>query len=500
MCIARKDRTEDLPGSVSVRRPDCESVHRRTGKGRLRAVGHYRIRQDSTDRILQREGLGRRRKRLGKCEKPRNSITERQKVAASMGQITSSGGHRLRDVPIIGAPVARSPTAVNRRPLLLALAPLLLVACNRAGDSPDSPQSGPEAAAPEPPLVRTEPLATGAVEKRLQVTANIASLDVVSVFAERTDLCLEVLVEEGDAVEAGQTLARLREVDPQLALAEAAVRCQETHEELLRAERDHERNTKLAAEQGLTTGILSERDLEASLQAVVTARTAHETATLAKSRAFLDVERSTIVSPIAGTISSREVSVGNTVGPSARLFEITDLSRPVAIFYRPQRELAALSVGQPLTVLSEALPAAALDGRIERIAPTIDPTSGTVKVTARIEPPEDVRIPTGILVQVDLLLDRHEQALLLPKRGLLYDGDRPYCFVVRGTTAIRVPLEIGYETEQEIEILPQDELVEGEEVVVLGADRLHDGIEVRLAEPFATPLEASSTETISAGD
>ncbi len=331
----------------------------------------------------------------------------------------------------------------------------------------------------EAQLVRVAPLLVGPVEKLLEATANVESLDVVDVMPERAEPVIEVLVEEGDRVKVGQVLARLRNDTAKLAVAEAEVRVTETRFAMDLAQREFDRDQQLVDNPGPTV-IVSDRDLETRRQTWEAAKTAFQTAEVAKQRSELELRQCDLVAPISGTISMRDVSIGDMAAVGTRAFQITDLSQPKVIMYRPQRELMDLHVAQPLTATSEAMPGAVISGAIERIAPTIDLDTGTVKVTAALTP-GDLTVPAGILVKLRLVLDRREDALLIPKKALFHEGDFVYCFAVRDGEAVRVEVFQGYETDDEVEAGEGTELLVDDIVVVVGADRLGDGDAVEIA-------------------
>ncbi len=367
--------------------------------------------------------------------------------------------------------------------LVLCGAPLL-PGCQRPGadDAADDAATANVALEEEPLLVRAAAVARGPIESRVRSTANVVSLDVVDVVPERTDPVVAIFVEQGDSVVAGQELARLRTDDAELALHEAEVRLMEAQAELARAQRDHDRNQRLYAEaQAGGARLISERELETSQQALETARAAAAAAQVALERARHELEHCTLRSPIAGVVAERDLSLGDMATIGQRAFQIVDLDHPKVVLYRPQRELPLLRVGQELVATSEALPGCRIPGRIERISPVIDPDTGTFEVTAALEPPAERTLPVGLLVEVDLVLERHEDALLVPKEALVHDGDEVAVFVVRDGRAHRVVLRPGFEDAEHIEALPGTDLREGELVVVIGTDRLHDGDPVEVA-------------------
>ena len=93
---------------------------------------------------------------------------------------------------------------------------------------------------------------------------------------------------------------------------------------------------------------------------------------------------------------------------------------------------------------------------------------------------------------VEIILDRREQAILVPKRAVVYDGGRRYLFTVRDSVATRMRLDAGYEDHHAIEV--RSGLAAGDQVVVLGHNGLKDGTRVRTAM-----LEAATATADSAG-
>ena len=207
---------------------------------------------------------------------------------------------------------------------------------------------------------------------------------------------------------------------------------------------------------------------------MLAAQTALESAKVALDQAQLEVDRCTLTAPIAGTVTARDISVGDMTQVGVRAFEVTDLENPRVIFYRPQSELSALRVGQRLTATTAAFGDQLIQGTIERIAPVVDQESGTVKVTALLTPSEGAPLPTGMLVRLRLVLNEHPDARLVPKLGLIYAEDRILAFIVREGKAVEIVIEPGFENPTHIEHLGGG-LNVGDAVVTIGQDRLEDG-------------------------
>lgn len=374
--------------------------------------------------------------------------------------------------------------------LLAAAALPVLGACSNDKAARAEPVAADQSAqnskpAKDPVLVRVRPVAVGPIELRLEATANVESLNIVAVSSERAEPVMEIFVEEGDMVIAGQELARLRSDQVELTVRDAEVRVKQSASLMVQTERDYLRNQRLWDEGGTGGRLVAEQALENSRQLWDAAKTAHDSALVALDRAKWDARRCVLRAPIAGTVTARDISVGDmatAVNQQSirRAFEITDLSQPKVVFYRPQRELSVLRVGQELTATSEALPGSKILGRIERVSPVVDAATGTVKVVAALDPAGRV-IPVGVLMRLVLVLERHESALLVPREALLYEGEGVAVFVIREGVARKLVVQPGFEDAQNLEALPDSGLAEGELLVVVGADRLADGDQVEIA-------------------
>lgn len=393
----------------------------------------------------------------------------------------------------------------------------------------------------EPARVMTEPVVRREMVRRLETTTRIESESNVQIFARASGVLVELFVEEGDVVTAGQVLARLDDRDaklrlddsralwnesranlPKLALAvqEAEARLTAMRRSADQATRDHERNRALAQATDTTVALISNKDLEASQLAkdrawgdveqndlafqrakaeALTGESAVERARLAVERAELEFSFTRITAPIAGVVAERSIKIGDTISISTLAFTLTDPDVLRAVFFRPQRELEMFrvalvsgsngskdSLAAELEILAtaEAMPGKQFSGKIERIAPTIDSASGNFRVTARMRKQAQgdptAQLLPGMLVRLEIITDRHPAALVVPKRALRREGDRSSVFVVRDGKAYGVEVTESFSDDTNVEVIPaQGAVLEpGMAVVVVGNRDLEDGAEV----------------------
>jgi membrane fusion protein (multidrug efflux system) len=342
----------------------------------------------------------------------------------------------------------------------------------------EDPQAGDELAV-RVAAVRREPIsslyatsATLRADKRAVVTARAAG--VVEA----------LLVEEGDFVRRDQPLARLEN-------AEQQIEFDRTTTVLDTRQREYDRARELHR-QGLT----SDEEYE-------TIRRQTEEARQSAAMAELMLSRTIIRAPFEGRILTRYVDVGATVANGTAVYDIADLNPLYADVNVPERHIAQLEPGQAVRLIADAASVTA-DAEIERIAPAVDPASGTVKVTLAVAGNAGLR--PGAFVRVEIVTDTHERAVVVPRSALVAEGRRWHLFRVdaAGAEVEKVEVVRGYEEQERVEILEAtadaSALVPGERVVVVGASALTDGARIRIMQDGAVAEEGLTTEPGAAGD
>jgi len=357
---------------------------------------------------------------------------------------------------------------------LVASASLLLTACGQA------PESG-EGLAEEADAVEQIPVEVGAAELGsvsafYSATASLEADGRARVVPRLGGQVTELLVEEGDPVEAGQVLARLdaERLRLQLAQAEANMR---------RLEQDFDRNREMHERDMISTETFDRLKFEFEAQAAQ------------YELAQLELSYTAIRAPISGVISLRSLRVGNQVNTSDPVFEITALDPLQAVLDVPERELSRLKPGQPAVLHADALPGREFYGEVARISPVIDPDSGTFRVTVELSG-EQEQLRPGMFGRFSIIYDRRDEVVLVPVDAVLSEDGRSSVFVVSAGQAERRLVVPGYRNNGHFEIV--EGLEAGELVVTTGQASLRTGSSVLvLNEPVGYDDAASlaATET-----
>ena len=139
---------------------------------------------------------------------------------------------------------------------------------------------------------------------------------------------------------------------------------------------------------------------------------------------------------------------------------------------------------------------AAGGGKVLRIAPTIDASTGTVKVTVSMPPAATAAqsfLP-GMYAEVTLTTDSRSDVLLVPKAAVVRDEEQTYLFTLAGDAATgftgkRVRVETGLTDPERIEIVKG--LGAGEPVILAGQTGLKDGAKVVRVDAQGKPIDAA---------
>jgi len=107
----------------------------------------------------------------------------------------------------------------------------------------------------------------------------------------------------------------------------------------------------------------------------------------------------------------------------------------------------------------------------------VDPQSGTFKVTIGVRNVAK-KLRPGMFVNVHIITNMHDDAILIPKTAIVYDHDNMNVYVIRDSIAHRINLQVGFQNHDNVESL--NEIEAGEKVIVVGQAGLKDKSKVKI--------------------
>ena len=289
-----------------------------------------------------------------------------------------------------------------------------------------------------------------------EATATLRSDADAPVIARVAGELIELLVEEGDTVKAGQVLARLD--GERLRLEMLA-----TKANLARASKEFKRNIDLH-ERGLISASMFE-GLKYDLAAL---QASYELSAL-------NYDYSNIRATIAGVVSAREIKPGQNVNVGDVAFRITDTAELIAYLQIPQLQLPKFQAGHTASLQVASMPDTWFPASIVRISPTIDSRSGTFRATAVIQNKDGYIVP-GMFGRFMIAYEMHAAALVVPAAALLDEDEQTAVYVVNNGQVTKRVVETGIRDGDMVEILGG--LGDNDNIVVVGHTGLREGSKV----------------------
>lgn len=360
--------------------------------------------------------------------------------------------------------------------MALVLAPLLLSTCARKPAASEDDEVRANSATPVAEVTVTR-VTRASVSSVLAVTGTVAALpnQDVKVSSLVSGRIASMAVAEGDRVEPGQELAKIddRPFRDPLRQAEAAV-------EQAKANFENAQLNRARMETLFQRGVAAKKDLEdaRTLMSVNQAALNQAEAVLAVAR--LQIARTEVHSPLAGTVVKRFASVGEQVDGTAAqpLFEVANVSTAELFGNVPAVYLGQIRIGQSLEIATESFPSKKFTGRVVAISPAVDPTTNVGLVRIRLANPGGL-LRLGMFLSAQLPLATHSNALVVPAQAIYRDENgEPRVYRVEGENAEAVPVKLGLETKGQVELL--DGVKEGETVILSGGYGLGDKARVRV--------------------
>lgn len=213
----------------------------------------------------------------------------------------------------------------------------------------------------------------------------------------------------------------------------------------------------------------TEEDLESAQIAVEKAEAALE-------QAKLSLERATLRAPMDGVVTEIAIEEHEYASAGQGAITVSVLDPLEVEIDVDETDIASLHVEQEAAITLDALSDVTLAGKVTRISPTADATSGVVlyPVTLQLdEIPESLAVRAGMTAEVEIVIASQKNALIVPLRAIQSEDGKSYVSRLVGDQVEQVEVELGIMTDTEVEILSG--LEEGDVVRVNTADSTTSG-------------------------
>lgn len=298
---------------------------------------------------------------------------------------------------------------------------------------------------------------------------------------------VDLPVDEGDTIAAGDIIAVLDSEDLQASVRLAEASLNEARARLADAEREFARQADLVEDrltsQALYDAALTQR--EVALAQVGTAE-----ARLNSAQATLDY--TVVRAPIDGVIIERNIEMGEMVAPGGFTSQqstgsIVRIADPASLEVEAdinESYIARLQLGQRASIRVDAVPGFEYSGRLRQIVPTADRQRAVVQVKVSIDNIDERLVPdmSCTVTFLEEGIDETEliqpPKLLVPEQAIQYAGGAAFLFQVDDGQLRRVRVALGEASDGRVEVL--EGVQGGETIVSRDVSSLEDGQRVRV--------------------
>ena len=373
----------------------------------------------------------------------------------------------------------------------------------------------------------------GAVRGTVAYTGSVAAYNEEDVYARVTGRILEMAVYPGDAVKAGQVVARLddlelasrvqeadaaaasahanrAQMDADLAASRYAITQAEKELATAEAEAGYQQSVAARDERLLSKGAVSQQEADntRALAAAAQARVGAARARIEQAKALetsaqrkLEAADAIVLQgqaqartaqvvrdyvnirvTTAGNVVKRLVAPGVLVQPGTPVLKIVQVDQVRLQANVGEQDLAGIRVGSPVTVLLAGNAGEPRTAKVSSISPFVDPGARTALVEAVVPNPGRRLLP-GQYVQMQFVTGEQRNALSVPREAVARSGDSASVWVVANDRVERRQVTTGLESQDRVEIVAG--LDAGERVVRRGHEGLYAG--ARIAAMAAGP-------------
>ncbi|MDD2324743.1 MAG: efflux RND transporter periplasmic adaptor subunit [Alphaproteobacteria bacterium] len=331
-----------------------------------------------------------------------------------------------------------------------------------------------ERAMPTVSVVKPSPLPSSA---GLLLPAEIKPWVEAPIYARASGYLKTRHVDIGSRVEQGQMLAEIEapELQQQLEQAKAQLAQAEAAKDLSKI--TAERWEKLVKSSGVSEQDNAEKQADYKLK---TAAADSARAELHRLEELVSFTR--IVAPFSGTITTRNVDVGDLIaaGSAKELFHLSQTEKLRIQAQVPQTMAHQISVEQAAEMLIPEMSGRVFTAKIVRTAGAMAADSRTLLVEMEVDN-EKQEILAGSYAQVRFLEIKNDETLTLPSNAIAFRSDGPQIALVdQGGKVALKPVKLGRDYGKTIEVLTG--VKSSDRVIVNPSDSLTDGSSVTAIE------------------
>jgi RND family efflux transporter MFP subunit len=181
--------------------------------------------------------------------------------------------------------------------------------------------------------------------------------------------------------------------------------------------------------------------------------------------------------PFDGAVTQKNASVGQYMKENTAILTLVKTNPMRLRVEVPETAAGAIRLGATLSFTTESAPDEVFNAVVRELNPSLDSKSRSLTVEARLTK-NDARLRPGMFVQVELVLSRNNEVVVVPANAIYTLAGLSKVFVVRNDKIVEHRITPGQEIKGWIEV-PREEIKAGDEVAVSALPQLIQNAAVR---------------------
>ena len=296
-----------------------------------------------------------------------------------------------------------------------------------------------------------------------------------------------ITVREGDAVHAGQALARIDTADLEAKLIERQGQLESARAQLALAEKTLSTNQKL-----LKQNFISQNAFDSSESNMNVTRGSVKSAEANVRLAQNALKDAVATAPLSGIVAKRHVQPGEKVAFDAPLVTVVDLRDIELQAMVPAVDIPELRAGMAVELAVDGFGERKFTGRIERINPSTEPGTRAILVFVGVPNPRD-ELRGGMFASGRVALAASAPAMSLPANAVRSEAGQTFVWTIEDGKLVKRMVVVGRRDEENGRVEIKTALPASTKVLAARFDNLKEGAPALVKGPESGPPKASAT-------
>lgn len=322
--------------------------------------------------------------------------------------------------------------------------------------------------------VATAPVAS--VNKKPTITLNgsIEGQTSATVSAKISGRIQEVLVQDGQAVKAGEPLVIMESTELANSTRmsrDSVIKAQATYDNSLA---DYNRYLTLFQQNAV-----SRQQLDSAETRLKIAQADLSSANASLSNSQQQYEYATITAPVDGVVANKTATIGQVVSPGVQLLSVEHISEVYAVVNVEQKDMGVIQPGMAADITVDAFPGQVFAGVVEIINPAAGTGNRMFKAKVKLDNAAN-NLKPGMFVKVQLITGQEAAVLAIPQSAILQKQGLYYVYTIEGDKVARRQIEIGQAMGDLMEV--KSGLNANQILAISNVNNLKDGDPVQVAK------------------